>query len=168
MKNIDDIYLIKIIAFSNLNMYTLYVMNDVDRPILNNGKIIFFSEPELSQAALKKSTENVSTKVFQFHSLTPALECDLDNIFSLILYGDVDISANILNFLNMILDFIRYLEIPLPSSHKKNLYNFADHLTFESNFENFLCEKSISRFKILESIYWCIGAIVSNSMILVE
>ena len=49
---------------------------------------------------------------------------------------------------------------------KNLLWKFADHLTFEKEFGQYLISNSISRESLIDALIWCLGAIASRSKVL--
>jgi hypothetical protein len=140
---------------SEPQLYTLYV--DDDRPIPGAGRPIVFVRPDLADDALQASDCGAA-------ALGPA-PSELYAVFDLsgALYTlneeDEDEGSNLLNRINMILDFCKNVDELMPAAYRSRLESLADHLTFETRFGAFLRENDLSRNEMTDALYWCLGAI---------
>lgn len=145
-------------------IYTLMVINDKDRPLVVDGQILLFSKPDLADKALSFAESDVKR-------LGPApkeidLVCDVAQMMHLIESEKIDPSAFILNCLNTLFDLINVSSFTMPAEYKRILYKFADHLTFNKEFESFLIKEDISREAIFNAIFWCIGIVATKAKLL--
>lgn len=147
------------------DVYTLFVIGDKDEPLMSGGYILFFSNPELVDKALKLSDNN-NTKQLGPPPQDVDLICDAAKSLYLIECEDIDQSATIINFLNILFDLVKATQLAIPEDYKRVLYGFADHLTFDVEFLTFLVQQNISRDMMRDAILWCIGAVVSKSRII--
>ncbi|MBD3885860.1 hypothetical protein IFO70_29550 [Phormidium tenue FACHB-886] len=147
-------------------VYTLFICNDENQPIVVDEQIVFFSNPELASKALELYGANVG----QYNSIPKDVDlvCDLATMLYLITSEDTDPSAIIVNCLNTFDDLVKATELQVPNEYKKVLNAFADHLTFDQEFANFLTQQNISRSVIIDGVLWCVGAILVKARILMD
>ena len=107
-------------------LYTIYV--DGDRPILLEGRPIVFTKPELASVALNKSDCGASN----FGSAPSDLYTVFDITKAIYLLNTMDevTDSELLDFFNVLLDFINCIDEPMPNLYRSHLSMIADHLTF--------------------------------------
>ena len=147
-------------------VYTLIVQRDKYRPLVVNGQIVFFSKPHLANRALELAEPDI--KRLGPAPKDVALVCDVAKTLHLVESGNIDPSATIVNCLNTLGDLVADIGLPMPTNHKRILNTFADHLTFNRKFGNFLVQENISRSAIIDAILWCIGTIVSKARFILD
>ena len=172
--NIQPIYLIGFILDPDLEapqLYTLYFCSDgrdnpiveYDRPILHDGKIVFFTTLDLAQSAFRLAEAELGYLEPNFEKVT--MICDIAFILYMVYCQDFDDSATIVHSLNLIFDLVKATRLTMPEQYKKALYKFAGHLTFDKEYASFFTENDIAR-TLIEAVLWCVGAIVCKSKIL--
>jgi hypothetical protein len=143
-------------------LYTIYV-ND-DRPIMFRGRPILFSKMELAQTALAKCDCGAAafgpapTDVYAVYDITNAI-CTLCE-------NDEELHSEVLDLVNVILDFTICLKIKMPDGYREQLELLADHLTFQNNLRTFFSQHNLNRASFVNALYWAIGMIVYNSKII--
>lgn len=148
-----------------LEFYTLVdCSGEKDRTLTVDNDLIFFAKLEQKQQAFELFNENIK-KGFAVPDEV-ALVADLAGALYLIENEDLDDSAIILNLLNTIFDLLYSADKQLSEDKKSLLWGFADHLTFEKEFNQYLSSNAINRQSIIDSILWSVGAIVSRIKIL--
>jgi hypothetical protein len=146
------------------NIYTLFVTED--SPLAFEGYVVFFSESELAVRAL----ELCGIDIENFDSLPKEsdLDCDVARSLYLVSSEDIDSSATLINFLNVLLDLVKATQMLMPEEYKRLLYEFSDHLTFHRELSTFFTQRNVTRSTITDAILWCIGAVVSKSKLIVS
>jgi hypothetical protein len=145
------------------HMYTIYV--DDDRPILSEGRPILFPRFDLAAIALSKSDCGASmigpapSELYAVFDIAAAIYTLNEK--------DEESSNEVLNVLNIILDFVNCTKEKMPASYRRALEMLADHLTFNPNFAEFFDGNIVSRNKVTNAIYWSLGMILYNSRIVV-
>lgn len=143
------------------SIYTFTLVSDTDRPLMLGDKIIFFSTLELATTAL-----NLVTSDYKAPPCDVSLVCDIPLMIKLIKTENIDNDSTILNCLNSFFDLLNALSINLIYDYKKVLFNFADHLTFHSEFSSFLHDNNIQRQELIEAVLWCLKHIFYGSSLL--
>jgi hypothetical protein len=145
-------------------LYTIYV-ND-DRPIMYQGQPILFSRAELAEIALSKSDCGAAAigpapaKLYAVFDITDAISTLTDK--------DEESKSEVLNLINLILDFTNCLNMKMPGNYRKELELLADHLTFQNNLTTFFNQHNLIRQSVIDALYWAIGMILYNSKIIIE
>ena len=144
--------------------YTLFTYGEVDTALMVNKDLAFFATLEQKQQAFELFSEEIR----QNFSVPDEVDLIADIATTLYLIGNetFDDSAVILNCLNTTFDLLQSANIQLSDERKHLLWKFADHLTFEKEFGQYLSSNSISRESIIDALTWCIGAIATRSKIL--
>jgi len=151
---------------SGPNIYSLFIYGDQDIPVIAEGQILLFVKPELVFRAFELGDANIKRLGPPVQNVY--LVCDIVEALNLIKNEPLDTSAVILNCLNTMFDLVQASGIRMPSEYRQILYEFADHLTFEREYESYIIQKNIQRESIVDAILWCIGAIVTRARILSE
>ena len=137
---------------------------ELDRPIVAEKKIVFFTTPALALSALTLAEDDL--KRLALAPEEEALICDVPGMLDLIETEHVDETATILNCLNTFFDLLRAVKQPLPPDYKRILYAFANHLTFHQEFGTFLAAQQIDRAALREAVEWCLETIFARSKLL--
>lgn len=148
------------------DVYCLLLESRDECPVTREGYTIFFKDVSSAGAALRMDDdETVRTMVppSVIHHIY-----DLAELLYLISSEDekIDSQGEIVNCLNVIFDLVKATELPLSEDYKRVLYAFADHMTFDSDFGQFLRESGVTRTQIRDGILWMIGAVVSRSKLI--
>ena len=166
--HIDSVYLIGFRINPDSEAPEFYTLvdcsGDKDRTLTVDNDLIFFAKLEQKQQAFELFSKNIK-KGFAVSDEVD-LVADLAGALYLIENEDLDDSAIILNLLNTIFDLLYSADKQLSDDKKSLLWGFADHLTFEKEFKQYLSSNSINRQSIIDAILWSVGAIVSRSKIL--
>lgn len=143
------------------DLYTLFFPGETDEPLVVEDYIIFFSKPELAAKALK-----LSAKKEQFLDALPQevdMVCEIADTLYKVNHQDIDPDATIINCLNILLDLVKAIKLPIPEEYKRVLYTLADHLTFNREISTFYTNEQVSKLEVTNAILWCLGAILSKS-----
>lgn len=143
------------------DVYTLFFPGEIDKPILIENYIIFFSNPDLATKAINLCDNNSENFIPPTGGIDAV--CEIALALYYIENKDIDPNATIIYCLNTILDLINAIKFPIPAEYRQMLYNFADHLTFSQEITLFLKENNISRNELMNILLWCIGVIVAKS-----
>jgi len=143
-------------------MYTIYI-ND-DRPIMLKGQPILFPRAELATVALANSDCSASlvgpapTELYAVFDIAEAIYTLNEK--------DEEGSNEILNLLNVILDFVKCVQITMPLNFHAILTTLADHLTFNKRLPEFFDQHGLTRQMVTDAIFWSIGMILYNAKII--
>lgn len=168
MDNAETLYLIEFLQKTGrkkIGLYTLMTFGgEVNRPLIIQGKLIFFNEPTLAPAAW-----NLAPLEMRSWGPCPkevAATYNLTELFQLIDTGERDETATIVDCLNTFDDLLSALRQPLLPEYKKLLDPLADHLTFHQELAPFLSQHQIERSDLRNAVQWCVTTIFSNSQLL--
>lgn len=90
---------------------------------------------------------------------------DLAGALYLLENENEDDQAVVLDALNMTFDLLKAIEVTLDGSREEVLSALADHLTFSKNLGEFFEFNCLDRMIVIDHFLWCLGKIVSRSMI---
>jgi hypothetical protein len=149
-------------------LYTVLLMhedarNGRDRPLTDaDGYIVWFPQPAFASRALA-----LGDAAFRKHQMLPEVDATFDfaAVFWTIAQGQGEISSEILDALNLLLDLVEATAFPLPAGYRRDLFALADHLTFSADLDDFLAEGADVRVRLMDAITWCIGAVTIKSRI---
>jgi len=147
-------------------LYTIFFPGDIDKPLTNQGYILFFSDLQITTKAIKAG--DIDYHNFIYPPTEVDLVCNIAELLYLINHETRDDSAIIVDCLNILFDMIRAIHINMPPNYQSILYAFADHLTFNQEFASFFTKQQTSATAISDALTWCIGAIVSKSKIITK
>lgn len=145
------------------DVYTLEIREE--RPAMRDGSIVVFADPRLADAALALDDDP------EVRTMGP-VDTEVDEVYDIA--ATVGFLANfdadpkgtlILDSLNFLLDVLKALPGPWLAQVRDTLYPLADHLTFDSNYGDFLDQEPERRTKILDALYWAIGVAVTKTTI---
>ena len=148
-------------------LYTLLFETKDEQPVVNRGRIVLFTTPDLAGLALQME-EDAGVRdglaapgdIYTVYPLGRAL--------SLIRDPDAtyDEEASIVDCLNLLFDSIDAVGLTLPGEYREVLRSLADHLTFSKSLSEF--EESVPGWRepVLNGILWCLGAVGANSIVL--
>lgn len=169
-KKYEDIDGISIIGFrfnadnAEPEVYTLMTYGANEIALNENANLIFYTNLENTEKVFSLFDDVVKNK-FSYPTDVDAV-CDLANALYLLENENEDNSATILNCLNTIFDLFASININFPEDRRAMLFSLADFLTFEKDFSNYLKESSVNREKIIDSIIWCCGKLITRSKII--
>ncbi|SRR5579875_1523545 len=148
-------------------VYTLLIEAKNEQPIVNRGRIVLFSRPELAPFALRMEEETVAHRsqkapeeISTVYQLGQALSLIRDPT------AEYDDAACIVNCLNLLFDCIVAIRLTVPTEYRELLHMLADHLTFSKSLNEFDRLAAGWREQAFNGILWCLGAVCANSLVL--
>jgi hypothetical protein len=142
--------------------YTLFVLeSDNDRPLVSNGRVVFFARPEQASAALKLSTNDMAR-------LGPApreleIFCDVADALHIANSQDEDVDGVLLEAIALFDDLIRAIQINVPAQYMSVLSALSERLAADPEFATMLADTGLDRETIEDAIMWCVGAVAVKS-----
>ncbi len=142
--------------------YTLFVLeSENDRPLVANGRVVFFGEPGHAAAALQLSDNDMSR-------LGPAPQeleilCDVAEAFYIANGQDADTDGVLLETIALFDDLIRAIEINVPAQYMSVLSALSERLAVTPELATMLAETGLDRETIEDALMWCIGAVAAKS-----
>ncbi len=137
--------------------YLLYITSSELRPLDHDGYPILFFPLAKHREALEIST--CGCNHLPIDSLDDIFCIDIaEMIYELGEFNETKY-ANILDSLNMILDFVNFLhEDRINTRYKKIMRTAADHFTFSKNIEELFEAADFTRIELIQAIEWALGA----------
>jgi hypothetical protein len=122
------------------------------------GQPIVFATAGLASKALEVSDCGASeigpapTELYAVYDIT-------DVIYTLC-EKDEEEGNEVLDFINVLLDFVNCTEEEMPALYRSALEKLADHLTFNRKFVEFFASEELDRKTVCDAIYWTLGMVV--------
>jgi hypothetical protein len=148
-------------------LYTLLFEAKDEQPVVNRGRVVLFTRPELASLALAmeedprvRGERAAPAEVYTVYRLDRALSLLRDPATT------HDEEACILDCLNLVFDCVKAVGLTLPADYREPLHGLADHLTFSSSLSELDASMPGWREPALNGTWWCLGAVSANSMVL--
>ncbi|HSY14266.1 MAG TPA: hypothetical protein VK976_18895 [Verrucomicrobiae bacterium] len=146
-------------------LYTvLAVGGDNERPIVAEGRLVFFTQP--GQAAKAVAFDSSFAKL---GSPPQEMEsfCDVAEVLHLVNSQDADADGVVLDCLLILDDLIRATRLHMPDRYQAMLTELAARLTERQSLRQIFTNRSL-REHVEDALLWCVGAIAVKSRILHE
>lgn len=143
-------------------LYTLFVLESQnDRPLVANGRVIFFSDPAHAAEALSLADNDMSR-------LGPApteleILCDVAEALHTANALDADTDGTLLETIALFDDLIRAVQINVPAQYMSVLSALSERLATSPEFATMLAETGLDRETIEDAMMWCVGAVAVKS-----
>lgn len=144
-------------------LYTLLTVGgDNERPLTADGRLLFFSHPELAQKALELDRELAKlapppTEVETF--------CDVAETLHLVNSQSADPDGVVLECLLVFDDLVRATKLHMPDRYQALLTELTARLTERASLGAVFTSHFL-REHVEDALLWCIGAIVAKARIL--
>jgi len=144
-------------------LYTLLAVGgDNERPIVADGRVVFFTRPELAGKALSldgglKSLSPVPAEMETF--------CDIAEALHLVNSASADPDGVILECLLVFDDLVRATKLHMPDRYQGLLTELAARLTERDSLKRIFSSQEL-REHVEDALLWCVGAITVKSHIL--
>ncbi len=142
--------------------YTLFVLeSENDRPLVANGRVVFFAEPGRAAEALQLAENDMSR-------LAPApkeleILCDVAEALHIANAQDADTDGVLLETIALFDDLIRAISINVPAQYMSVLSALSERLSSSPEFATMLAETGLDRETIEDALMWCVGAVAVKS-----
>jgi hypothetical protein len=142
----------------------LAVGGDNERPLTGDGRVIFFTRPELADKALQLDTS--------LAGLGPAPHeietfCDVAEALHLVNSQDTDPEGVILDCLLVFDDLVRATKLHMPDRYQGLLTELAARLTERARLRDIFSSHSL-REHVEDALLWCIGAVTVKARMVSE
>lgn len=135
-----------------------------DYPINIDGSPILFESIEDASRIAEKYVSK--TEVDEYDLCDVFMECDVPSTLSYIADGGVDIDCCVLDTINLLLDFIDVLRLPLLAGLRPELNRIADYATLNTDMNALLDVGGLAgRDARIKAILTLFGAIIVRSRI---
>ncbi len=145
--------------------YTLLAVGgDNERPITADGRLLFFTPPELAAKLLSLDPEMAK--------LGPAPQeietfCDVAEALHLVNSKDDDPDGVVLDCLLVFDDLVRATKLHMPDRYQGLLTELTARLTERARLRDIFTNRSL-REHVEDALLWCIGAIAAKARIVTE
>lgn len=142
--------------------YTLFVLeSENDRPLVADGRIVFFTEPARAADALKLSDNDMA----RLGPASSELEmlCDVAEALHIANAQDADTDGILLETIALFDDLIRAISINVPAQYMSVLSALSERLATTPEFATMLAETGLDRETIEDALMWCVGAVAVKS-----
>jgi len=144
-------------------LYCLILEGAKDRPLLCDGRILFFTELDRAEELIAKYGSDLP---YDWKDLEkPFFHCDIAEALHALTEEQVDQNASILDAVNFLLDLVECSPVPMPASYKEILFKTADHCTFSKDMKALFEQSPFAPMDVVNAMLWCIGAIVVSATI---
>jgi len=145
--------------------YTLLAVGgDNERPIMEDGRLLFFTRPELAGKALA-----LDPNLSQLGPAPQEIEtfCDVAQALHLVNSQDADPEGVILECLLVFDDLVRATQLHMPDRYQGLLTELTARLTERARLRDIFSSHQL-REHVEDALLWCIGAIAAKSRMLFE
>jgi hypothetical protein len=146
-----------------LQLYTLLAVGgDNERPLLADGSIVFFTQPDAAPRALK-----LDPSMSQLGPAPDHLEsvCDIAEALYLVNSQDQDPHGTLLDCLLILDDLVRATRLHMPERYQALLTELAARLTEGKKLKNIFSNSSL-RNHVEDALLWCVGAVAAKARII--
>jgi len=150
-------------AHDGPQLYTLLAVGgDNERPLTADGRIVFFTKPQLSAKALE-----LDASLAQLGPAPQELEtfCDVAEALYRVNSQNTDPEGVILDCLLVFDDLVRATKLHMPDRYQGILTELAARLTEGTQLRSIFTNSAL-REHVEDALLWCIGAIVVKARII--
>lgn len=140
----------------------LAVGGDNERPILADGRLVFFTTPKLAAkaVALDPSFSKLGDAPQEMESF-----CDIAEALHLVNSQNDDLDGVVLDCLLIFDDLVRATHLHMPDRYQGMLTELAARLTERHTLKQIFTNRSL-REHVEDALLWCVGAIVVKSRVI--
>ena len=146
-------------------LYTLLAVGgENERPIIADGRVVFFARPELAGKALK-----LDSSLTALGPVPAEMEtfCDVAEALHLVNAAENDPDGVVLECLLVFDDLVRATKLHMPDRYQGLLTELAARLTERDSLKRIFSSHEL-REHVEDALLWCVGAIAAKSRILSE
>ena len=142
----------------------LAVGGDNERPIMQDGRLLFFAHPELASKAL-----SLDAGLSQLGPAPQEIEtfCDVAQALHLVNSQDADPDGVVLECLLVFDDLVRATHLHMPDRYQGLLTELTARLTERAPLRDIFSSHEL-REHVEDALMWCIGAIAAKSRMITE
>jgi hypothetical protein len=134
-----------------------------NRPLTENGRILFFRDVERADAILARG--DAAFRKYRRAPVDVAYAYDLPTVLAELEGRSQGNGAAVLDFINELLDFIEAASFSDVEPQISVLRRLADALTFNSSLHAFHVSSGMDPRVVLAATHWGIGAVLSRAMV---
>ena len=146
-------------------LYTLLAVgSDNERPIVAEGRVVFFTRPALANKAiaLDSSLKGLSPIPAEMETF-----CDIAEALHLINSQETDPDGVVLECLLVFDDLVRATKLHMPDRYQGLLTELAARLTERDSLKRIFSSPQL-REHVEDALLWCVGAIAVKSCVIAE
>ena len=170
--NLEQVYLVGVRLlegsatpdYFSLVLYYEAARNDGNRPLVHQGKIVFFKHAGAADRVLRLG--DVAFRKYAPFKGELSIKYDVPEVLRLIRDGDRDAGGIIVTFLNELLDFLAASKDSPSEDARLLLAGLADHVTFHQDLDDYFGMRRGLRRETLDAILWAIGSVVASSAVI--
>lgn len=161
----ENAWLVAIIPVVGVKLYSCVFLSDAYHPLISkDGYYLMFANSDKYEEVLSNEGYNLNEYVFGEEICV----FDIPRVTHLISNETYDPDTDIVDLLNYLDDCRLDFKINYPDNYKKYLFDFCNHLTFDKEYgEFFKNNTNITRQNILDAYYWCLGAVMARTKIVI-
>jgi hypothetical protein len=142
----------------------LAIGGDNERPLMADGRILFFTSPDLAAKALLLD-ESMAHLKLPLESIE--MLCDVAQTLYLVNSAAADPDGVILDCLHIIDDLVRATKLNMPDRYQSILTEMAEHLTKGTDLRRIFSSESL-RHHVEDGLLWSVGAVTVRARMLTE
>lgn len=147
-------------------LYTVLLMNEdaragKDRPLTDtDGYILLFADWGRASDAVA-----LGEAAFRKHAVPVEVAATYDLASAVWAVTEGSHGGGTGDAVNLLLDLVEATGFPMPPEYRRDLFAFADHLTFSMDVDGFFAAGEYSRTRLMHAVTWCVGAVTIKSRI---
>ncbi len=144
-------------------LYTLLAVGGInERPLTDDGSIVFFTRPDQAEAALK-----LDTSMAQLGPAPNQVEtmCDVAEALYLVNSQNADPHGTLLDCMLILDDLVRATRLYMPERYQGILTELTARLTEGKTLKDIFVSQSL-RDHVEDALLWCVGAVTVKAQIL--
>jgi hypothetical protein len=145
-------------------VFALSFYHDTETVLARRGHIVVFPHVTQAPAIVRRFAPGV-TRRCRFGSSRVSLTCDFVELTQFVTRRRKDQRSKVINGLNTLLELVATTRLEVPQQYKKALCALADHTTFSDDLAAFFSFSKYLRKQVLDTVFWCIGAVCMRILI---
>lgn len=142
-------------------LFTLMIMGSKKDYVLHSqGNLLFYDDLSKTNDVLATHLSGVLFGGLDTYQCVQ--KCYPEEVIRLIQEVDSVSDSLVLDTINSLLDFTNTLSASVPEKFRMVLREFADCMTFETEYEKFFLNATYQRNDVVDAIYWSVGFLVSR------
>lgn len=145
-------------------LYSLVLEGEKDRPLMADGKIVFFTDAKRAESILASYGSELFADEVAVEE--PFFKIDLACALYLVNTEGFDDGAYVLNTVNTLWDLVRAIPMKMPDYHKEAFKKYVAFGTLQRDLSVHFEGSASSIKQLMDAILWCVGAVVVFSKVI--